>query len=120
VEAIRGQLAAERARLEASREVEPDEALREAADQADRELAQAQDARREAAAALRDHDPQSLRVRLDAARSALPGLRERRAALRDERIAIEARLAAAGSQGRQERLDAAEQERVHAQAAYDA
>lgn len=120
VEAIRGQLVAERARLEASREVEPDEALRGAADQADRELAQAQAARREAAAALRDHDPQSLRVRLDAARSALPGLRERRSALRDERIAIEARLAAAGSQGRQERLDAAEQERVHAQAAYDA
>ncbi len=120
VEALCGQLAAERARLEASREVEPDDALRAAAEQADHEVGLARSTRLEAAAALREHDPETLAVRLDAARSAIPGLRDRRSALRDERIAIEARLAAAGGQGRQERLDAAERERVHAERGYDA
>lgn len=120
VEAVRGQLEAERARLASSREIESDHALQVAAEQAGHDVEQANAARRTAAAELDAHDPATLRVRLDAAHAALPALRERRAALRDERIAIEARLAAAGGQGRQERLDAAERERLHATADFDA
>lgn len=120
VAAVRGQLEAERARLDASRAVEPDDALRAAAEDAQGDVAAARAARSAATAALAAHDPSALRVRVDAARAALPALRERRADLRDERIAIEARLEAAGGQGRQERLDAALSEQAHARAEFEA
>ncbi|MBK8436267.1 MAG: AAA family ATPase [Austwickia sp.] len=120
VEAVRGQLDAERARLAASRAVEPDAALQAAAEQADGDLAQAESAARELSAALAERDPATLRSCRGAAQSALAAARDRHRVLRDERIAIEARLAAAGGQGRQERFDDAESELVHAQRAFDA
>ncbi|WP_082043826.1 AAA family ATPase [Mobilicoccus massiliensis] len=106
-------------RLAIARERHGDDSLDAAV--GDAEAASSQAAAREEAvvAEVARHDPDSLRVRLEGAVSACTSLRGRFGEVRDERLAVEARLRHAGEQGRAERLSEAESalaraERAHA------
>jgi hypothetical protein len=114
------QLTAERARLAVARETTPDVTLEARVAESKAVLDEAEDAERGLAAQLTGEDPNSLKVRLESASTALPGRESRGQSLRDERVRIEARLEQAGSQGRQELYDSAMTEFEHAQRAHAA
>ncbi len=117
---LQGQLDADAERLAAARSAESDAQLDDIASTAAETWSQAR--RREAALAaeLDGLDPESLRVRLDAAAERLLGLEDRQDGLSDELLRIDARLEHACSQGRRERLDAAMIERERAERALTA
>jgi hypothetical protein len=119
-DAMSDQLTAERARLAVVRETTPDSTLEARVAEAKAVLDEAEAAERELAAQLTGQDPDSLKVRLDSAATALPGRESRWQSLRDERVRIEARLEQTGSQGRQELYDTAMTEFEHAQRAHAA
>lgn len=110
----RRELAAARDRLAELREVDDDAALDQALTVAESATADARHRLQTARSALDGRDAETTRIRLDAAQAAEITATERVTTLRDQRLAIEARLEQSGRQGRYEALESARSALEHA------
>ena len=113
--AARTELTAARDRLARLRETDPDETLTGAVATAERIRDEARARLTATVTELADLDPDVLAVHRDAAAAAARAAADRSAALRDQRLAIEARLEQSGRQGRYDALEAARGDLEHAQ-----
>ena len=113
--ATRRELHAARDRLERLRGTDPDESLTAAVEAVDATRTAARARLAAAMAALGHVEVTELQLRLDAARSAVATAGDRVADLRDQRLAIEARLEQSGRQGRYEAFEATRTDLDHAQ-----
>lgn len=113
--AVERELSAATERLERLRALESDEALADAASEAREACRRASRARDELAAQLAAYDPQALDLQVASAAARVKAAEERLAGLRDERLAIEARLEFSGRQGRYDALEAARGDLEHAE-----
>ncbi len=106
-QALREQAEHDEAGLAQARAEAPDDLLAHALTQAQARLGVAQEVEQVARGALASLDPERIQLELEQTRTHLAQCERSRQELRDERVAIEARLEQAGREGRQEALDAA-------------
>ncbi len=119
-QALRDQAEQDEAGLARARAEEPDDALAHAMTQAQATLSAAKEVEQAARATLASLDPERIRLELDRARTDHAQCERSRQELRDERVALEARLEQAGREGRQEALDAAAAQFAAAERAFQA